>query len=51
VLLTRLNDGAELLVRRPDGERTMVTALVWNADGSCLLFGTAGGEVGLLTLG
>jgi WD40 repeat protein len=51
VLMVRLNDGAELLVRRPDGERSMVTALAWNADGSRLLFGTAGGEAGLLTLG
>ena len=50
VLLVRLNDGTELLVRRPDGERSAVMALAWNNDGAGLLFGTAGGEAGLLTL-
>ena len=50
ILLVRLNDGSELLVRRPDDDRTPVTALTWSADGVRLLFGTEGGEAGLLTL-
>jgi WD40 repeat protein len=50
ILLCRLADGTELLVRRPDGDRHVVTALAWNADGTQLLFGTAGGEAGLLHL-
>ena len=50
ILLVRLNDGSELLVRRPDEDRTPVTALAWSADGVRLLFGTQGGEAGLLTL-
>lgn len=50
VLLVRLNDGAELLVHRPSGERSAVTALAWNANGASLLFGAANGETGLLVL-
>ena len=50
ILLIRLNDGSELLVRRPDGARDVVTALAWSGDGARLLFGTDGGDAGLLTL-
>lgn len=50
ILLVRLNDGSEMLVRRPDGDRSPVTALAWSSDGTRLLFGTEGGEAGLLTL-
>ena len=50
VLTCRVADSTELLVRRPDDARDKVTALAWSADGNRLLFGTAGGEAGLLTL-
>ena len=50
VLLCRISDNVEMLVRRPAGEPHAVTALAWNADGTRLLFGTAGGDAGLLTL-
>ncbi len=50
VLLCRPADQAELLVRRPDVERGAITALAWDAKGDRLLFGTAGGEAGLLVL-
>jgi WD40 repeat protein len=50
VLLARLTDQTELLVRRPDGERHPITALAWDAVGARLLFGSAGGEAALLDL-
>ena len=50
VLLCRIADNTELLVRRPDVTRDAVSALAWSADGNRLLFGTAGGEAGLLSL-
>jgi hypothetical protein len=48
VLLVRMDDGAEILARRP-GEAP-VTALNWNADGLFLAFGTENGEAGILDL-
>ncbi len=50
VLTCRIADNTELLVRRPDDARDPVTALAWSGDGNRLLFGTGGGEAGLLTL-
>ena len=57
ILLCRLADGAELLVRRtPDGtpttgrKRAAISALVWDKDGKRLMFGAENGEAGLLTL-
>lgn len=50
VLLARLTDGAELLVRRPDADRSAISALAWSGDGLRLAFGTQGGEAGLLDL-
>ncbi|HEY5205107.1 MAG TPA: WD40 repeat domain-containing protein [Roseiarcus sp.] len=48
VLLVRLGDAAEILVRHPgDGA---VSALGWNATGSQLLFGLDSGAAGLLSL-
>ena len=48
VLLVRIDDGAEILVRRPgDGE---VTALAWSAKGDRLAFGTDGGAAGVVAL-
>jgi WD40 repeat protein len=48
VLLVRLDDGAEILAKRP-GE-TPVTALAWSADGALLTFGTESGEAGIVNL-
>ncbi|HRJ68892.1 MAG TPA: WD40 repeat domain-containing protein [Beijerinckiaceae bacterium] len=48
VLLVRLTDAAELMVRRGTGGP--VTALAWDGAGQRLLFGTEDGAAGLLTL-
>jgi len=48
VMLCRLGDAAELLVRREGGGP--VTALCWQANGARLLYGLESGETGLLTL-
>ena len=48
VLLCRLADGAEILVRPPGGGA--VSALAWNATGGRLLLGLETGEAGLLDL-
>ncbi len=50
ILLVRLNDGSELLVRRSEDGGAPVTALAWNGDGTRLLFGTQDSQAGLLTL-
>lgn len=48
VLLVRLEDSAEIVVRRPgDGA---VSALAWNATGTRLGYGTEGGAAGVLAL-
>ena len=46
VLIVRLDDGAEILARKPAG--APVTALAWNADGKMLGFGTEDGEGGII---
>jgi len=48
VLLVRVSDGAEILVRRNDD--VPVTALGWNAKGGLLAFATEEGQAGLLAL-
>ena len=48
VLLIRIEDGAEILAKRP-GEAP-VTALAWSADGTLLAWGTEGGEAGIIDL-
>jgi WD40 repeat protein len=48
VLLVRLADAAEVLVRRPEG--AAVTALAWRRDGKLLALGTEDGKAGLLPL-
>jgi len=48
VLLCRLADAAEILVRAPGGGA--VAALAWSFDGARLLFGLESGEAGLLNL-
>ncbi len=48
VLLCRLGDAAEILVRKAGGGA--VTAMSWDAEGARLLFGLENGEAGVLTL-
>jgi len=48
VLIVRVEDGAEILAKKP-GE-TPVTALAWSADGTLLAFGTESGEAGIIDL-
>jgi WD40 repeat protein len=50
ILLCRLTDGGELLVRKGDPEHGAVTALAWDRKGRKMVFGTEGGAAGLLTL-
>ena len=50
VLCRPTTDTGERLVRRPDADRSAVSALAWSPDGRRLLFGTAGGEAGLVTI-
>ena len=49
VLLVRLDDGAEILARKPAA--APITALAWNGSGSALAFGAEDGEAGVVDLG
>jgi WD40 repeat protein len=48
ILLARIDDGAEILMREPDGDA--VTALAWRDDGKAVAFGTEGGKAGIADL-
>lgn len=48
ILMVRIEDGAEILVRRNAGEA--VSALAWNAKGSVLAYATEDGDAGLMPL-
>jgi WD40 repeat protein len=48
ILMVRLNDGAEILVRK--NGTVPVSALAWNAKGTLLAFAAEDGEAGLLAL-
>jgi WD40 repeat protein len=48
VLMVRLNDGAEILVRKDGG--APVSALAWNSNGTTLAFAAEDGDAGLLQL-
>ncbi len=51
ILLCRMTDGAEILIRRTEaGTQDPITAFAWDRDGRHLLFGTGGGEAGLLEM-
>jgi hypothetical protein len=51
VLLCRITDGSEILVRRPqDAEKARISGLAWDAQGGRLVFGAENGEAGILTL-
>jgi len=49
VLLVRIEDGAEILAKKPGN--APVTALAWGMDGKLLAFGTESGEAGIVDLG
>lgn len=46
VLMVRLTDGAEILLRAPDA--AAVSTIAWRKDGGAVAFGTVGGSAGLL---
>jgi WD40 repeat protein len=48
ILMVRIHDGAEILVRRNEG--SPVAALAWNAKGSMLAFACEDGAAGLMPL-
>lgn len=48
ILMVRIQDGAEILVRRNEG--VVVSALAWNASGDMLAFATEDGDAGLMPL-
>jgi WD40 repeat protein len=48
ILMVRLTDGAEILVRKPGA--VPVSALAWNAKGTLLAFAAEDGDAGLLAL-
>jgi len=48
VLLVRVEDGAEILAKKPGD--SPVTALAWTADGLLLAWGTESGEAGIVDL-
>ncbi len=48
VMLCRIDDGAEILAKRPGA--AAVSALAWSADGNKLAFGTEDGEAGVVDL-
>ena len=48
ILMVRMTDGAEILVRANKGEP--VTALAWNAKGTLLAFSDQNGDAGLLEI-
>jgi WD40 repeat protein len=52
VMISRITDGSEILVRRPpeDPTNARISALAWDAKGARLAFGAENGDAGLLTL-
>jgi hypothetical protein len=46
--MVRMNDGAEILVRKND--TAPVAALAWNSKGTLLAFAAEDGDAGLLAL-
>ncbi|MGH8638869.1 MAG: WD40 repeat domain-containing protein [Burkholderiales bacterium] len=49
VLLVRIDDGAEILAKKPGD--APISALAWNEDGKLLVWGTEGGQAGIVDLG
>ena len=49
VLLVRIEDGAEILAKKPGD--APISALAWSGDGRLLAWGTESGEAGIVNLG
>jgi hypothetical protein len=49
VLLVRLDDGAEILAKKPD--KVPVSALAWDDTGTLLAWGSEDGKAGIIPLG
>ena len=49
VLIVRIDDGAEVLARKPAG--APISALAWSPTGSMLAVGTEDGDAGVIDLG
>jgi WD40 repeat protein len=49
VMLARIEDGAEILARKPGN--APITALAWNVAGTLFAFGSEDGEAGVISLG
>jgi WD40 repeat protein len=49
ILLVRIDDGAEVLARKPGD--APITAFAWSLDGKLLAFGTEDGSAGVIDLG
>lgn len=50
VLMLRIDDGAEIVVRRGGGEAPGIAGLAWDARGGVLVFADEAGSAGLLAL-
>lgn len=50
VLMLRIDDGAEIVVRRGGGEAPAIAGLAWDTRGNVLAFADEAGRAGLLTL-
>ncbi len=50
ILMVRLKDNSEILIRKEQPDEGAVSALAWNGAGTQLLFGTRNGAAGLLSL-
>ena len=50
ILMVRLKDNSEILIRKEQPDEGAVSALAWNGLGTQLLFGTRNGAAGLLSL-
>jgi YD repeat-containing protein len=48
VLAARISDAREVLLRRPGNGA--VTAMTWDGDGRRVVFGSAGGECGVIDI-
>lgn len=50
VLLVRIEDGAEILVRRPDPDKGAVVAMAWDTKGETLAMAAENGAAGIVSL-
>lgn len=50
ILLCRLTDAAELLVRAANKDDGKITSMAWDKSGARMIFGSENGAAGVLTL-